>query len=192
MSMRTLRNICVGLLFCASFAFAQTTDTTDRSKLIGLRFSFNGLNLSGGLGAKYWLTQQGAIALGMNIAANSQLTRTFDYSLGFVGQYEYHLARNNQISPYIAGGITVGFGSNELVTRTLPSSRPFLSIGASALIGAEIFITPNISIAGQQAFTMSYSWRDVSGVNSPPVFIENINLGLGNTSLVLQIYFGRI
>ncbi len=187
-----LRNICIGLILCTSLAIAQSADTTDRSKLIGLRFSFNGLNLGGGLGAKYWLTPQGALAASMNIVTNSQLARTSDYSLSFGGQYEHHFTTGHQISPYIAGGIALGFGGNDIVMSTSVFSRPFFNVGVSVLVGVEIFITPSISLAGQQAFTASYSWQNVSSVNSPPVFTDNVSVGIGSTSLVLQIYVGRI
>jgi hypothetical protein len=53
-----LLRIFVVFMLGISCANAQVQDSTRNSGLLGIRFFLNGLSLSGGLGAKYWLNPQ--------------------------------------------------------------------------------------------------------------------------------------
>ncbi len=188
--MKLIRCVLLGFVLVTSFASAQT-DSTDRAKMIGLRFSFNGLNLGGGLGGKYWLSSQSAIAAGISFVANSATSSNSQSSFGISSQYEYHFLAKEQLSPYLAGGINLSYGVNEDTGSSgAKVSRTSFGAGASAIIGAEFFITPAISLAGQQAFGISYT-------QSPSVYVpkltqERWDVGLGSSSLILHVYLGRI
>lgn len=188
--MKLIRYVLLGFVLVTSLASAQT-DSTERAKMIGLRFSFNGLNLGGGLGGKYWLSSQSALACGINFAINSAPSSDAQTSLGFSSQYEYHFLANHQLTPYLAGGANFGFGiitdNNSAGMRV---SRTSFSIGASAIIGVEFFIVPAISLAGQQAIGATYT--QYPNVNVPQLRQERWDIGLGSSSLILHIYLGRI
>lgn len=188
--MKLIRCVLLGFVLVTSLASAQT-DSTERAKMIGLRFSFNGLNLGGGLGGKYWLSSQSAVAVGINTAARSAVSSTSELTLGLFGQYEYHFLPKGQLSPYLAGSINLSYGVKEDTGSSgAKVSRTSFGAGISAIIGAEFFITPAISLAGQQAFGVSYT-------QSPSVYVpqltqERWDVGLGSSSLILHVYLGRI
>jgi hypothetical protein len=159
--------------------------------MIGLRFSFNGLNLGGGLGGKYWLSSQSAIAGGISFVANSATFSNSQSSFGLSSQYEYHFLPKGQISPYLAGGISLGFGVVEDIASTgAKITRTSFNAGASAIIGVEFFVVSAISLAGQQAIGVTYTQYPNSNV--PQLRQERWDIGLGSSSLILHIYLGRI
>ncbi len=188
--MKLIRYVLLGFVLVTSLASAQT-DSTERAKMIGLRFSFNGLNLGGGLGGKYWLSSQSAVVGGLSFVANSATSSNSQSSFGLSSQYEYHFLAKGQISPYLAGGANLGFGvvedNNSAGMRV---SRTSFSIGASAIVGVEFFIVPAISLAGQQAIGATYT--QYPNANVSQLRQERWDIGLGSSSLILHIYLGRI
>ncbi len=190
--MKLIRCVLLGFVLVTSFASAQT-DSTDRAKMIGLRFSFNGLNLGGGLGGKYWLSSQSAIAGGLGFVARSHISGDAETTFNILGQYEYHFLSKPQISPYLGGAFNLGFGTTyNSPVATLRLLRPFTTVGISAVIGVEFFITPAISLAGQQAFTASFTRQDISSPMVPQLTLDDWEVGLGSSSLILHVYLGRL
>lgn len=190
--MKLIPYVLLGFVLVTSLASAQT-DSTERAKMIGLRFSFNGLNLGGGLGGKYWLSSQSAVAGGLGFVTRSYVSGNTEASFNIFGQYEHHFLQKQQISPYLAGGFNLGIGSSDnFISSTTRFLRPFTDAGISAIVGVEFFITPAISLAGQQAFTASYTRQDISNPSFPQLTLEYWSVGIGSSSLIFHIYFGHL
>ena len=188
-SMKLIRYVLLGFVLVTSLASAQT-DSTERAKMIGLRFSFNGLNLGGGLGGKYWLSSQSAVVGGISFVSRSNISASSEATFSILAQYEYHFTPQRQISPYIAGGLNLGFGNIAERGGNSIISRPTFSVGASAIIGVEFFVIPAISLAGQQAFSASFTQNFIN-TNVSQLVQERWDVGIGASSLILHIYWGR-
>ncbi len=120
--------VCIVLMF--SVSAAQETSIAPSAK--ALLFSFSGLanlganEFQGGIGGKYFLSNDMALRGSLQIASASQTVpanppaglpgqdgSTSALQLGLSGILEYHLTTKSRVSPYIGGGIGVSYTTTE-------------------------------------------------------------------------------
>jgi opacity protein-like surface antigen len=117
------------MLMLISVSTAQETSIAERSK--ALLFSFSGLSnlganeFQGGIGGKYFLSNDMALRAGLQFATASQTIpanppagvsgqdgTVSALQLGVSGVIEYHLTRT-RVSPYIGGGLGISYTTTE-------------------------------------------------------------------------------
>lgn len=164
---------------------------TEHGNKNALRFSLSSERLLQAYGAKHWFSEEFAIS-GHFVAAYSHSEEKVGTGLliarevalygGLYAQGEYHWLRGGKaltqnISPYFAAGIGIGISE---------SSSWF--IAGSILIGAEIFLTPSLSIAVEQGVDISYAKFNVFYSTEPFLSLLPFSKA-GNNRLLLHIYF---
>lgn len=187
--------VCVLILFQN---LPAQEDTTHHASGKALLFSFQGLNLGGGLGGKYWLDDNYAlrgIVTGsyQNIQSNNYLQYPYQdnyndllYSLSLAIGLEKHFSVSHALSPYIGVNGTVNWSQTtykdiyiDSTTQHITSSRGF---GGSFVIGAEYWIASWISLAGEKTFGVSYS------TSSGNTSVSNFYVTSSTSALMLLIY----
>jgi len=182
--------ICLTL---AGLAYSQTTDSLDGRK--ALMFSFNGLNLGGGFGAKYWIS--GSTALRFTLAGSyrdSKLTsfdidqsETISITVTPGIGVEKHYGLTENLSAYLGGGFSYSFNSNQnkfysdiQYTKTITDTY-----AGTLFVGVEYWITRSISLSGEQQISLSYDvrTRNFAGEN------KDFEFGNSTSTLQLLIYF---
>ena len=182
---------------------STSSKVTDRTGLTALRFGIYPDRLLQTCGLKYWTSDEIAIsghlmgALGRsNEKTGTTFLRVLDFTTygGVYLQGEYHwLIRSKVlfpiISPYCAAGFGVGIAqSPSLLFGSFLSEATSWFIVGSLLIGAEIFLTPSLSIALEQGVDISYEQQRIFNPQEP--FISLLPFSKArNNKLLLHIYF---
>ena len=186
---------------CLIFLIQNLPAQEDSSHLThgkSLLFSFQGLNLGGGLGGKYWLNDCYALrtivsASYQDAQSNNLLVTPYEsnydsklYGVSLSIGLEKHFAVTRNFSPYVGVNGSVSWNERadnylytDSTTQRVISSRGF---GGTIALGAEYWILPWISLAGEESFGVSYSTS--SG------FIAGSSFSASNStsSLMLLIY----
>jgi hypothetical protein len=163
----------------------------NRTDKNALRFAITGERLFPFLGAKHWFSNAFAMSghfMGayrrIEERAGNDLVSVRDVAMygGIYAQAEYHWLRGSavfgqDISPYLAAGIGAGIAE---------TSSWF--IAGSIILGAEIFLTPSISLAVEQGVDISYEKYTVFYPTEPFLSLLPFSKG-GNSKLLLHIYF---
>lgn len=174
---------------------AQTKGNEQTPIQSGLRLSCDVQNLGGSLSYKWWISQNRAMMIGVNID---------DYEIQFTvyrwygtkasepmkkpsgnvfGQYEFHLKTIDingvKLSPYTAMGVSLGVGISQATYSFQPHGAIFGSFGV------ECFLSSSISVGIQQGLILSYQ-NSFSGREA--VTLGQIDLG-SRCSFWGQIYF---
>ncbi len=148
-------------------------DSARRASDKALLFSFQGFNLGGGAGGKFWLNRNyvfrvtGVLSysdqdynreLLSNLQSNPEYRR-YNLSLG-VG-LEYHFLPDHALSPYVGVVANGGWTEYDYTYRYPDSSFKTVDIGrfigGTLLLGVEYRLTSSISLAGEQMIGFSYS-----------------------------------
>ena len=196
------------LSFVAGSVFGQEFRTKDR----GILFTLQGLNnlgpnaYSGGIGAKLFM---GGIAVRPLFVFNIENQnedpegmvgdKTTNSTFGFGGDAIKHIS-NSRISPYVGAGLGVAFGKQKQEFAHATGDKPNIweqstfRVLLRTLIGVEIFLFKNFSLAGEYRLTYtSTSTTDkftagASG-NKTEDKTKTSVLGLGTAGqLILTIY----
>jgi opacity protein-like surface antigen len=179
--MKKLSFLSLFLLLLPLSIFSQQ-DSTDKSfkpaikeGTFGLLFSFNGFsnisagNFEGGIGVKYYLRKNLALRTGLQFglssedysaerAPSSELSKKY---IGLSCAIEYHLNKG-RISPYFGGGFNYSstFSKYESESDNKTNFSPDYDIlGFRAILGVEVFILEEISIAMEYQFSAIWKWQ---------------------------------
>ena len=177
--MRNILVIILSVLLVTAVAFGQDDKPFTAKGDKALLFEFSGLanlganSFNGGIGAKYFLSQDMAIRGGFQVASISEDYpfqgtggadgEAFASSFGISAAIEFHL-NTKRVSPYYGGGVGLSFTSTESkstvanpdnqVTIKNDSNGEFgyfagTQIEVFGLLGAEVFILDNFSLAAE-------------------------------------------
>lgn len=193
------------LLFLTAIFLAPVvalSQSTEPMKTKALSFGFNG---AGSLGGKIWISSQEAVTLRVGATTSSRTSEATDtinideesrqLNLNLSAGLERHLALDHGISPYVAGGVTVGYDLYNSKDGTKANPYEYesssTSLGAYAGVGVEYWVTRRISIAGQQTVTGTYSIGKYSNGSpgTPDDETRSFTIGLGTSSLIASVYF---
>ncbi len=164
------------LLALAAFpALAQSAGARPAAD-VGLVFDMPSLmdhlqGYQGGLGVKLGYGNH-AIRLGVNATYSSS---TDAVAALVSAAYEYHFLRGN-VSPYL--GVSLGGGYEREATAV--AVTPF---SAGILGGAEVYVTPYLSLFAEYAVTLSVSVLAAPVVGLPSLTYI-VGTGMGNDSMV--------
>jgi opacity protein-like surface antigen len=193
------------LVLCGALSVAAQSSEPLKTK--ALSFGFNGLNLggvNGGIGGKMWISSQQAVTLNVSGAYSSQLRKAIDSTrideeqtnseVNLVVGMEQHADLGRGFSPYVMGGLSIGYGYSE--SRDGSTTNPYryenraTLMGVRAGVGLEYWLTPRVSVAGQQLVMGNYSFGTYrSGTASlPSRDMRQFSFGLGTSSLILSVY----
>lgn len=160
-------------MFMLTACLYSQEDTVHRASDKALLFSFQGFNLGGGAGGKYWLNGNYALRVTGTLSYSDQEnhntliypysynpdTRLYSITLG--AGIECHFAPAHVLSPYAGFVANVGWTQEndrynylDSATENVYNSR---SIGGSLLVGIEYRVTSSISLAGEQTLGVQYS-----------------------------------
>ncbi len=196
-TMRTVSYLILVVLLSQQCLLAQE-DSTNRASSKALLFSFQGFNLGGGVGGKYWLNDKYALRGTVSLSYSDQAWhndllysyqdnpeyRSYNVSLG--AGIEDHFVLGHNISPYFGIVGNVGWVENDekysfrdSTTVRVVSGR---SVGGSLLLGIEYRVISSISFAGEQ--TIGFSYTSYSGYNAYSTFTFRST----TSTLMLLIY----
>jgi hypothetical protein len=193
------------LLFSVSAALSQAADPL---KTKALSFNINGLTLSGlngGLGGKIWIPGNRAVTGSVDGGYSSHVSdlsdsvyiedRTKSWNIVINAGIEQHFNWQPGLSPYVLGGVFLGRESwrrrSGFVTdpEVLYFDKNF-SGGVKAGFGLEYWVTPRVSVSGQQQVIATYTW---GRYNRPGLMNDqeqsSFGLDLGTSSVILSVYF---
>jgi hypothetical protein len=161
-----------------------------------LTFSFSGLNLGGGLGGKYWLDNYYCIRVTLtgshrNNNDNGPLLYSYSYNyntssteLGINIGLARKFMSSPPLLPYvgIAANVSQDWSKIERVYRDSTETEKVTRsrYGGVLFIGAEYWITENISFSGEQSILLSYNKDEDS---------NSFSIGNSTSSLILSVYF---
>jgi hypothetical protein len=175
--------------------FSQTDSSTFINRK-AITFSFSGLNLSGGISGRYWITNQQCVRIGVNGAFetmkdNSTVVDSNDYridetvkDIGINASIANYFSISNNLAPYI--GLSVGYlYSNSYMEyiylyKTHSSDSKRYTYSGGVFIGIEYWLLNNISLSGEQQIRVSYN----NEYNSTTWRVSN-----STSSLLLSLYF---
>jgi len=196
---------CVLALVPAAYSQSATPMKTK-----ALSFEINGLYLSGlngGVGGKMWLPGNRVLVGSLDARSITQTredddTATFDEkswdrSLTVNVGIEQHYDWAPGLSPYLMGGVSLGYSayrskSGYVVNGGYQSDSWRIYPGAKAGFGLEYWLTPRVSLAGQQVFSGSYGFGRQTDTSPPSSVtksdVRSFTLDLGTSSLMLSVY----
>ena len=191
------------LFFTAVFLapVVALSQSTEPMKTKALSFGFNG---SGNLGGKIWISDQHALTVSVDGSVASTTREAIDttriddeYSSSStylaVG-LQRHIDMGWDASPFLTGVLSVGTNRNENRYGSTASPREStsksVSLGAHVGVGVEFWMTPRISLSGQQLISGSYHFGKYSSglVGEPSEDSRSFDLGLGTSALTLSVY----
>jgi hypothetical protein len=208
----------VALLVSVSVAMAQDASSVGAGSK-ALLFSFSGLNnlaantYNGGIGGKYFLTAPLAVRAALQFANSATVTKatapmtldatTSSTTYGISAGAEYHFAVS-RVSPY--GGAEVLFSSTSSESKSSAVSSTTqttlknalgsagTTIKVSAILGAEFFMTKELSLGGEYQLGFSSTSRpNEESTTGSTTTTRNggsaTQIGIGTTLLTLSLYF---
>lgn len=191
------------VLLAPLVAFAQSTEPI---KTKALSFNINGLTLSGlngGMGGKVWIPGNRALVGSVDGSFSTNSTESDDPAyvddtdrsweiVAHVGM-EQHFAWQPGFSPYLTGGLFLGQSGSRsesgLDTDLNIDTERNLIVGGRAGFGIEYWVTPRISLAGQQLVVVSYSAGEQKSSGFDAEETGFFSVGLGTSSVILSVYF---
>ncbi len=187
------------VLLVATGASAQETQYARQDK--ALLFSLQSLDLRsyrGGLGGKYFVSPKRAWSLGVKVNASSQAVtadngdeRTItDLRLSLIPGYDVYFAGRERFSPFVGARVILSYERNSRQNNGQAPDDAFSSttsgfyLAFAPVLGAEYFLTPNISLAGHASIRIAYSKSDSAASDSSTfLFFTNVS------RLTLAVYF---
>jgi opacity protein-like surface antigen len=179
---------------------SQTEEIPSLRGKKALIFTFSGLNLGGGLGGKYWLTDELSIRAAMDLSTSSseaddrissdpssELRESNSTIVSCTVALFHTFLASETIQPYygLGGGVNIESWDWKTVTAG-GASTSYKSNGRkfhiTAMIGTEIWITKNISLAGEQTLVFSSNIA-ITGENA-----SGHRLYSGISALLLSVY----
>lgn len=187
--------------FVAAFSVASAQPETEYLKTKALSLGFGGMS---GVGGKIWISDRQALVLSVGGDFSSNIQEAAD-STDIDDKYnrsdvdlslalEQHIDLGKGFSPYLGGGLSVGFGrsTNTYGTKATPyeSESRAVSFGARAGLGVEYWVTRRVSISGQQWITGTYGLGKYRNglAGSPSSETRSFTLDLATSALVLSMY----
>ncbi|MDE3057639.1 MAG: hypothetical protein KGJ59_06760 [Bacteroidota bacterium] len=153
-------------------SFSQTE--SPRGK-VGLVFSFSGFNLSGGVGAKYWMSSATAVRLNFHGSYSKNSNNNYSTSSASVALgEENHFKVTNGVSPYV--GVSLGY------TRRIYASSFSNEFDANGFVGVEFWVYKSVTLSGEQGFLATYSKYSTDSFYS-------LDVSTSTSSLLLSVYF---
>lgn len=206
-----IRSIWLVVLTCLIAAGAARAEAPYRKGDRALSFSFDGADLGsfdGGVGGKYWFSDQwaaiGVVDIGYRSSDDNYEERESRYwrdrSAGLAVGFERHYGKT-RFTPYIGAGL--GGSYNDAITETSPSGGDRKDItekryyGASARVGfgAEFWLTPRFSLGGEYRLEVYYTdgWtesRREGETEIPPIRVDKKTwqTDVFASRLVLSVY----
>ena len=195
------KNVLFVFLFVTTTAVAQEAPYAQKKR--ALLFDVNSWELdafSGGFGGKYFVSPQKAWSLGvkMDFLASSRSygsggeEASTRMSTAISPGYDYYFTGRGRFSPFVGARMTLSYqrDSREISTGGNSDSAPNTESGFYAsfgpLLGAEYFLTSNISLAGYYIFVLGYgNFSNDQGIGDHSFF----SLGTRFSGLQLSIYF---
>jgi outer membrane protein W len=209
-----MKKLCIvlGLLFVSSVAAGN--EVVREKGDVSLNFSFNGLVISDykfGIGSKYWLTSDLAVAGSLDTANQENNAKT-DYGSGvstetdsdvrFYGLslgLEKHFKSRRNLSPYLGveAQYSKEYGSSNMVqangASTTIASTDYTTRGyaLNAVLGVEYALNKNISLAADYSYGYRYSKRTNTStdISAPTQEATTKGFSLGSGRLILLVYF---
>ena len=182
--------ICISI---AGMAHSQTADSLEGKK--ALMFSFNGLNLGGGFGAKYWISGSTALRFSLSGSygdAKASLddldeSESIDISVTPAIGIERHYSVADKLSAYGGGGVSYTFYSSQYKYDYLKGYSKSITDTYAGIIfmGVEYWLTKSISLAGEQQVAISYDIRTTNSGGEN----KGVNFANSTSRLQLSIYF---
>lgn len=197
--MRLILNAVLILILINNLAAQTETKTNENKK--AFVFTFSGLNLGGGIGGKYWVSDVSAIALKISggISKSERDDRVSDdplsydsqgqaYTVGCDVTYSRSFLANADVIPYY--GISLGIDYDDSRSKTIyqsgaVSERHYTDNFASTsiLAGIEVILTNSITFSAEQR--ISYLSRITKQTN----IVSDYHLSSSTSALLLSIYF---
>lgn len=181
-------------LLCSQSVFAQTDSSLAGRK--ALMFSFNGLNLGGGIGGKYWISS--SIALRAQFTGSySDATSNTLYSVETYSEIitirfspsvgiEKHFTFSDKLRPYFGGSIGYSITSTQNKSNYFSEDNYSKSItntySGTIFLGLEYWLNDTFSVSGEQALALSY-------YNQGHDYQMGFSMQNSTSSLMLSIYF---
>jgi opacity protein-like surface antigen len=186
--MRTASAFLVIVLMLSSSSYlagqeVQRPDTLSYAGRKAFAFSFNGFNLSGGLGGSIWLKNDYALQLllGGSYSTGEDLTNNtnnYSTSVGITAYIKKHFHASRDLSPYIGFGIGISYYQVDGSYCNGPERSGIVRVPVVA--GVEYWVTDNISLSGEQAIGFNF---DVSK------YSRHYGVSNSTSSLLLSVYF---
>lgn len=177
--MKTLIRIVLLISCVGTMASSQSADSSAHT--FGLRFFFNGLYISGGLGAKLWISDVSAVALDLSASVSSQSGTDYsnkERSINATSHYEHHFRFNKNATFFVVGSPSVGFSTS---SSSYPSDNYFSEywiLGFRFGLGAEYWVNDNISLSTIQSVGYAYRFHTDRNHNSSILSAQAIGLFL--------------
>jgi hypothetical protein len=226
--------LAVALLLVCGIALAQDFQPVVKAGAKSINFTFGGLGtfglgaagVRGGISGSYFLTQDMAIRVGLQVASNSTTTpwndftpngtnpgsdgSTSNFAWGVGADFLLHFnATTPRVRPYIGAGVRVISQTSDS-KPALATSSPNgtlqetkngtagdgLTFGAAAILGAEFFIWPAISLSAEyqlNLFSQTSSSDQVTSFKGVPNVTTKQGssttiLGFGSAGATIHIY----
>ena len=216
-------------------ALAQDFQPVVKAGAKSINFTFGGLGtfglgaagVRGGISASYFLSQDAAVRLGLQVASNSTTTpwndlsgngtnpggdgSTSNFAWGIGADFLLHFnATTPRVRPYVGVGarvISQTSDSKPALATSVPNGTLIetkngtggdgLTFGAAAILGAEFFIWPAISLSAEYQLNLYSqtsgsdlvtSYKGINSVTTKQGSSTTI-LGFGSAGATIHIYF---
>jgi len=221
--MRLLRAFSYGCLFVLLASplpvMAQTPDEGEpllRGSNRALSFSIDNVTLGtldGGVGGRWWISPNTAFRATLSLSVESieeviggeaDMGRSA-FGIGTAILVELHTRQFRRVSPYVAGGVGVGFDAfSETTTygpenplQELRDKGDGIDFSVRAGFGVEVYLVKSVSISGEHLFIASVRSEDgtiTRTFRDAPVTVTKQDgtsflFGTGTSSLIISVYF---
>ena len=236
-SMKKALALVVASSLVVGMALAQEVQPVVRTGAKSINFTFGGLGtfglgaagVKGGISGSYFLTQESAVRLGLQVFSNSTTTpwndltpngtnpgsdgSTSSFAFGIGVDYLMYInASTPRVRPFVGVGarvISQSSDSKPAVATSVPNGTLIetkngtggdgLTFGIAAIVGAEFFIFPAISVSGEYQLNLFSTTSNADQVVSfkggvPPNVTTKQGsstsiLGFGAAGATIHIYF---
>jgi opacity protein-like surface antigen len=179
--------VVVAAMLVSAFAFAQDVQPAVKAGSRSMNFTFGGLGafvfgaagVNGGISGSYFMNQDAALRVGLQVYANSTKTpwndfsgngtnpgsdgTTSTFSLGLDVDYLMYVnAMTPRVRPYWGAGVRIVTQSSDSkpgIANSAPNGTPTetkngtggdgLTFGLAGFMGAEFFLYPEISVSAE-------------------------------------------
>jgi hypothetical protein len=194
--MKIIIVVLISIACFVSVVSAQSENNHDTTSFAGRKavlFSVYGLigniNLSGGLGGKYWISNE--FCFRSNITGNYYNSSSEDPYGGVRGHHSesvgihFDLLRRislqQQLVPYV--GFGVGYSWGESVDSNYGSEGASVGVNCTLLCGVEYMVIERVSLSAEQAILAQYTHSHGTYKNT------YWNVGNSTSTISLSIYF---
>ena len=188
---------CLSIIIFSINLYAQSSMDGKKS----LEFTFQGLNLGGGIGGKYWLSDVSAIRTTISgsfstFDTDEAITNNYDpYTVNVKTQtlkiditYLRAISNDSEVIPYYGFSSGINHYSSQSkavhisgIINDRRSTEDFLQL--STIIGIELRLFKNVSLSGEQWLTY-FSRISKNGINT-----SEYRITTATSTLLISIYF---